>query len=353
MWEWLNRLPGTEKAAPHLARGSTLALGGRPSPAALSAVSTGFPSYPAHLALLAKFRHPSDPAAVGKNYWNAVLTEPVGATLAQFRSNGWLVDAPWQEVFTARHRIDDLKGLLRDRGLRVSGKKAELAARLIKTDAEGMRHRIADMEAWVLSQTVAAHVEQQLLAEKAVEARAHDAAFSALREGQVSKAVDAIVAYERTRLFPRGLGIDWHRDGIGEPLIEEAQAILQASPGILSDMPEHELDVLRPVAAILQLTGESRSRPWLPTGIVGHSRLDIETAVRMMLFHGSNTVRLQGLRKAGYKQVDVVTCGSASCPTCQALEGNTFAISLVPELPHPGCTHELGCRCLYQAHLDF
>jgi hypothetical protein len=299
---------------------------------------------------LAKFRHPSDPAAVGRDHWNAVLPEPVGATLAQFRRNGWLVDAPWQEVFAARHRMDDLKGLLRDRGLRVSGKKAELAARLIEADAEGMRRRVADVKAWVLSPVTVEPVEQHLLAEKAAEAQAHDAVFSALREGRVREAVDAILAYERTRLFPRGLGIDWHRDGIGEHLITQAQAILQASPGILRDVSEHELELLRPVAAMLELTGESRSNPWLPSGLIGHPRLDIETVVRMLLFHGSNTARLQGLREAGYKQVDVMTCGSASCPTCQAMDDKTFAIGRVPELPHPDCMHELGCRCLYQAH---
>lgn len=76
-------------------------------------------------------------------------------------------------------------------------------------------------------------------------------------------------------------------------------------------MPEHELQLLRPVAAMLELTGESRSKPWLPTGLAAHARLDIETVVRMLLFHGSNTARLQGLREPGYKQVTVMTCGSA------------------------------------------
>jgi len=290
---------------------------------------------------------------VGKPYWNSVLPEPVDASLALFRKRGWLVDAPWQEVFTARHRMDDLKGLLRDQGLRVSGKKAELAARLIDADPEGMRQRVADVNAWALSPMAAGPVEAHLLAEKAAEAQAHDTAFSALRNGRVREAVEAIVAHERTRLFPRGLGIDWHREGIGERMADRAAAILRATPGILREVPEHELERLRPVAAMLELTGESRSKPWLPVDLVGHPRLDTETVVRMIHFHGSNTARLQGLREAGYKQVDVMTCGSASCPACQAMDGKTFTIDRVPELPHPGCTHEMGCRCMYQAHLDY
>lgn len=311
------------------------------------------PTHRAHLALLANFRHPSDPADVVQPYWNEVLPGSVDATLAYFRRNGWLVDAPWQEVFATRYRAQDLKELLRERGLRVSGKKAELAARLIEADAEGMHQHVMSVKAWVLSPTMAGHVEKHLSAEKAAETQAHDAAFSALQGGRVRKAVNTIVTYERTRLFSRGLGIDWHREAIGEYMFKQAQAILQSSPGILRDVPAHELKLLRPIAALLELTGENRAKPWLPTDLAGHPRLEIETVVRMLLFHGRNTAQLQDLRQAGCKQVDVATCGGDSCSTCQQMDGKTFAIDRVPELPNPHCTHELGCRCHYQAHLDY
>ena len=352
VWGWLNRLLGMGATAARPIPGSA-AFPLDLSPSTLSGAAAGVPTHPAHLKLLAKFRYPADPTDVGKDYWNAVLPDPVGDTLAQFRGNCWLVDAPWQEVFSIRHRTDDLKGLLRDRGLRVSGKKAELAARLIECDMEGMRLRVAGVKAWVLAPTVAGIVEQHMLSEKSAETRARGAALSALREGRVRAAVDTIVAHERTRVFPRGMGIDWHRDDIANHMVVRAQAILRASPRIVSDVPEHELELLRPAAAMLELTGESRCKPWLPAGLVGHPRLDIETVVRMLLFHGSNITRLQGLQDAGYKQVDIMTCGSASCPTCQAMDGKTFAIDRAPELPHPDCSHELGCRCLYQPHVDY
>ncbi len=40
-----------------------------------------------------------------------------------------------------------------------------------------------------------------------------------------------------------------------------------------------------------------------------------------------------------------------SCPVCRAYEG-AYNFDDVPELPHIGCSHPLGCRCHYAPILD-
>ena len=40
-----------------------------------------------------------------------------------------------------------------------------------------------------------------------------------------------------------------------------------------------------------------------------------------------------------------------SCPVCRALEG-AYEFDQVPELPHEGCSHPAGCRCIYAPILD-
>jgi hypothetical protein len=295
--------------------------------------------------------HGSDPASAAPDYWANVLPDTVANTLALFRRNGWLVDAPWQQVFAMRHRVDELKPLLKERGLKVSGKKDELVERLIAADPDGMRQRVAGVQSWILSAVAEGPVESYLAGEQDAEALAQTNAMEALKAGNLDAAVESIVAFERTRLFPRGLGIDWNSPGIGSRMAERARHILTASPGILREVPEHELAQLRPVAAMLHLTGESRAKPWLPPDLVGHPRLDIETVVRMLLFHGSNNATLEGLREHGCKKVEVSGSGD-SCLACMPMDGKKFALSKAPELPHPGCTHVMGCRCLYQAVFD-
>lgn len=340
MLKWLNQLLAG-KSSPPAARTPSMAL------PPLGAI----PTAPAHLALLARFQHAADPDEVALPYWDTVLPQPVATTLAAFRRQGWLVDAPWQAVFASRHRVDELKPLLRERGLKVSGKKDDLVARLLEADPTAMQARVAQVKAWTLSAEAAEAVARYVANDRAAKAQAHASALAALQAGQSRDAIAAIVGYERTRVFPRGLGIDWNSEGVEASLLPRTEAILQASPGILREVPEHELAQLRPVAAMLHLTGESRAKPWLPPDLVGHPRLDIETVVRMLLFHGSNTATLEGLREHGCKKVEVSGSGD-SCPACLPMDGKKFALSKAPELPHPGCTHVMGCRCLYQAVFD-
>lgn len=304
----------------------------------------------ANLALLGRFKVPSEPGEVGQAYWNNVLPQPVDVTLRLFRSNGWLVDASWQEIFSQRYRIDDLKVLLRERGLKLSGKKSELTDRLIATDDDGMRALVANAIAWKLSPSIEARVLQYEASEKAAKIAAANAALAALREGRIHEAAEIIVAYERTRVFPRGLGVDWNSQWIVDHLAGDADAIMHANPGILRELPPNDLTRLRPVAALLCLTGENRAKQWLPEGLAGHPRFDVDTTVRMLEFAGSNQMRLQQLRELGYKRIDVLTCGS-SCPTCKAMGDQKYPIDAAPELPHPSCTQAYGCRCLYQADI--
>ncbi|HLF80619.1 MAG TPA: hypothetical protein VI410_02545 [Anaerolineales bacterium] len=39
-----------------------------------------------------------------------------------------------------------------------------------------------------------------------------------------------------------------------------------------------------------------------------------------------------------------------ACPACRTMEG-AYSKGDVPELPTPGCSHPLGCRCFYEPTL--
>ena len=46
-----------------------------------------------------------------------------------------------------------------------------------------------------------------------------------------------------------------------------------------------------------------------------------------------------------------ISVAADACPTCQDSRG-TYAKDQVPTLPHPGCSHDHGCRCTYQPVLN-
>ena len=344
---WLDRLFKTQPPAPAAQSASSSPDPIRPAP------GTALPTQPAQLALLAKFLRGADPAEVAHPGWDNALGEPAISVIQRFQRSGWLVDAPPASKLDYAFKVPELKAQLKARSLPVSGKKDLLISRLLEADPQGIAQLVGGVPVWICSP------EATILATDFKEDRqeredlAHATAFQALTEGRAGDAAQAIIAFERTEVLPRGMGIDWHSEGAAAHMKGQANAILKVSPGILSGVPPEEMPQLRAIAAMQALTGESRSKRWLHEGLRGHPTLDIETAVRMLLFAGTHIQRLAQMRQAGIKEVKVMHLGEYSCEACQQFGDQIFSVDKAPELPHPGCTHEMGCRCGYEPMLDF
>jgi hypothetical protein len=93
----------------------------------------------AHLLLLGKFAHPQEQGAIAGDEWEAVLGQPVQKTIRRFVEDGALVAAGLAGSMEAKFKVSDLRGLLQQRNLPVSGRKADLIARLVQADPEGMK----------------------------------------------------------------------------------------------------------------------------------------------------------------------------------------------------------------------
>ena len=306
------------------------------------------PVAPAHLALLGKFLHGADPAHVAHERWTAVLGEAPMPVLNRFRQAGWLIDSDTETRLDMTHRVNDLKLLLKARGLPVSGPKATQVQRLLAADPDGMRERVRDLEHWICASAVQPAVEAYRQGQADAEHSMKQRVLAALSRGAVEEAVSAVLAHERRQLFPRGMGIDWNSPQLPAQLAQEVNEILAAHCALLEGVPASELPAFRLAAAMLQLTGESDARPYLPSTLQGHPRLDSEVVARMLLFAGGHTHHMRQFREAGVRTVELSATGD-SCPNCQRLGGRRFALGKAPPLPHKDCTHEMGCRCIYVA----
>ena len=328
-----------------------------PSPAASPLVSSRtsdpaglgeFPTLPAELALLAKFIHGANPAEVSHPGWDRDLGEDSAGVIRRFQRAGWLVEAPLDLKLDRAFTVTALKPLLKERGLAVSGKKDDLIKRLVDSDPSGMTKLACGFSLWTCSPAATIAAAEFTARRQAQRHSAYAIALEALQLGKVRAACETAVALARSQSFePQS-----HGDSKAEHLVEEACAILRVSPGILRGVCADELPTLRAVAALLSITGESQAKPWLPEGLQGHPRLDLETTVRMLLFAGSNQRHLQQMRDAGIAHVVVIDAGEHSCEHCRLFDGRTYPLVDAPELPHPDCTHEMGCRCSYGAEFD-
>jgi hypothetical protein len=64
------------------------------------------------------------------------------------------------------------------------------------------------------------------------------------------------------------------------------------------------------------------------------------TAVALKKFQGNP--RVTSIR---------INVANDACPLCYEARG-TFQKDAVPQLPHEGCSHGLGCRCTYEPVLN-
>ena len=64
----------------------------------------------------------------------------------------------------------------------------------------------------------------------------------------------------------------------------------------------------------------------------------------LLLFAGCQQRDLASYKEAGVKSIEIL--GSEdSCPFCLKSAKKRYSLKNCPELPHPGCTHKMGCRC--------
>lgn len=303
-------------------------------------------SSPAHLHLLSKFRSGDSPARYrNAEYWETALREKPLKVIEQFLKDGVLEPAELQELVDYKFKASDLKLMLKERGLKVSGRKEEIIQRLIENDVHSMREATKDLDLYRCTTEGMQLAQHYLEGEKAKRDAAERDVLDLLARREFSKAVRIVAQFEASQVFPRGLGIDWKNYDV-ESGVESLKAIFERTPGILKGMEETRLDKLRLAAAMMQLWGTNMAWHWLPDGFETGIQLDGDAASRMSVFHATHLRNMAGYKEARVKTVEVSSVDDGvTCSECRKISGKKYKLENVPELPYAKCTCEIGCRC--------
>lgn len=301
---------------------------------------------PAHLLLLSKFRNGDSPERYhDAEYWETVLKERTAKVFERFFEEGVLEPAGLQELMDYKFKASDLKLMLKERGLKVSGRKEELIQRLVENDAQSMRDATKGLVLYRCTKEGMQLAENYLEGEKAKRDTAERDVLDLLARKDFSNAVRVVAQYEASQVFPRGLGIDWKNYDV-ESGAESLKSIFERAPGILKGVEEKQLDELRRAAAMMELWGTNTARRWLPDDFETGIRLDGDAASRMLVFHATHLRNMQGYKVAAVKIVEVLGVDDGNtCSECRKISGKKYKLETVPELPYAKCTCELGCRC--------
>jgi hypothetical protein len=301
----------------------------------------------AHLLLLSKFVVGQEVDYFAKwGNWEEVLNESPQKAIKRFVDEGLLTNADLDTVVSYKYKLADLKSLLRQRGLAVSGVKEDLVQRLIQADRMGMMQSVSGIELLVCSQAGREIAERYIALEKDKRAEVERQTIGYLEKRMFREACLVVASYEAGQVFSRGMGVDWKRYNPNRD-IEMLRDIYGNKPEILSNLDNTKLYSLQTAAGMMLLWGESKATRWLPVDFETGLSMDNESAARMILFNAQSTATLKQYGDSGVAKYVEVLATPNSCESCKKLEGKRYRVDLAPKLPNPHCTHKLGCRCVY------
>ncbi len=304
----------------------------------------------ANLMLLAKFLRPEQLSELG-SYWDEALGESRLGVVNRLIDQGLIIPAPLEVKLDLKIKVPDLKSMLKKQGIKQTGRKAELLARLIENDFASLQKMVGRWRIYQCSdvgRTLALEFETALEAERN---QAESDVLELLTEGDYRSASLRMASFEAKQVFKRGLDsrgleFDWENY---DPEIDVImlECIFSGWPAILNTVTHDLRDALRLGAAMMELFGARTAMQWFEEVPKTNSHLDPDTVIRMICFYGRHQQEMQEYKRMGVRCVTIIGGeDEESCPHCAAISGKKFPLGKAPELPLPTCTSECGCCCI-------
>jgi len=307
----------------------------------------------AHLLLLSKFLNSHTTKDYEKTVipWRQLLGEHPKKAINRFFKEGMLNLADLENSLAWRYRVPDLKKMLKERNLPISGNKSKLISRLIESDPNGMKEYISGLKILICSEKGGQVANDYLTMEKEKRLNFEQQVLDALQNRNFKEASLLRSSFMAKQLFPGTIGIDWQDpksvSAITTYDISALEIIFTSNPKILKNINKEWMEYLRLKAAMGYL-GAGLSSSVLPPNLETESVMNIATAARMIIFHARNQVHLAQFREFGCKSVEISTANDGvTCEACQKIGERKYRIDKVPELPYEKCTSDTGCRCTF------
>lgn len=310
----------------------------------------------ARAEVLCQFRNGADPEHIPPDAWQDFWAHKLGVPFRQASralfAEGLLCEASPEAKLAASHSLAELKVLAKKLKLKVSGRKDELAARLVDSGDPGLLAQIGKVTVWTCSDEAQKIVEVHRADKKARLHQTRLATLELLRGKKLKEACELVCQYEQAQFFPRGLGVDWFT--ADKALHQNLKSLFVAQPKFHKRRFGTVSSELRERAAMSVLWGTSDLGSIFPRA---EAVEQAELFSRMLQFHASYLRDMKQLRKLASDGM-AVQCEilgtddqNTTCSACLNDNGKAYAIGEVPELPHEYCECAIGCRCTVAARL--
>jgi hypothetical protein len=274
--------------------------------------------------------------------WTAALGVSPAQAVKELETKSLLVRPTLSERLESGKSLQQLKEMCRKHGLKLTGKKSDLSARLIEFGIPENAIPLGD--GYICSATgrdAAETYKERRAAEKLkVQLKTADLLDAHDFEG----AVKAVCEYEASQVFQRGIGVDWSSGTVG---LKDVRGIYSAKKRFMSKVSAEDLANIRLIAALDRLWGEEVQIIPDRTAVIRGCKYNIGIAARQLQFHHSAIPGVDNLRDFALPFEVEYMAPPDECAACLARNGKRYSIDEIPELPSDDCTCENGCRCSY------
>jgi hypothetical protein len=267
----------------------------------------------AHLLLLSKFltRKEIGDSTLSDSIWSRVLGEGAQAAIKQLVDEDLLECADLEGLLDFKFKATELKDMVKQRGLPVSGRKGDLIARLVQTDPETAQRTVHGLTVLKCSEKGREMAEQYLSKEQENKTYVEKLILDALRVLDFKTACLLCASYEADKTFPRepfilGQTYDPVRAAASWKVYNPAEdvkmlkKIFGCKPKILARLNEEQLNLVRIAAGMTHLWGSGGGEPWLPFWLPEDFKTDLpmssDATPRMILFYLNHLNKLESYR---------------------------------------------------------
>lgn len=306
----------------------------------------------AHLLFLSKFSEPCSIDRFRADTWTNVLCQTPESAARQLLADCLIEPGGAADKLSYRFKAAELKALLKSYGLKSSGRKEDLAARLAEVEGLESDLGLGQITVYHCTEAGIAIVREYVNAEAERQTLAYEATRDALARSDFRRAAETVAAYEASQVFKRGIGIDWtHYDASND--VDILERAFNSVPWFLDNLPEDTIRQVRIAAGLQSLWSARPKEGWYPAGFTANGRYDEDTLAQMVWYNATYHLELKQMSDVGFKWVRISGCNDdIVCGPCRKLQAKRHRIDSAPELPYAGCTAPQGCRCSVSASLE-
>ncbi len=291
---------------------------------------------PSHFNLLLAFDKPRDIKQVLDWAWpRQTLGEKTEVAIERFVEDGLLIPASVEEGLNKLFQVAQLKKFLSERSLSISGNKAELIERLVAHDKQEMQKIVGNSIFKCSDAALRLITERNEKIEKETEL-AKRSTFDAFKANNPKEACKIYEAFRRHSVDSA------YKISIYD--VEELHFVLISQPKVLSNFSREELVALRHAACMKLLWKSELPERWLPESFILPSK-NIQIAVNYLLTHAKFKKGISHYKKDEHIRLSFHPGDINSCNLCLVFNDQVFTTNTIPELPIPGFTSEMGCKC--------